>query len=82
MEMYRRGVASDASPSSRPLPLCGKIGELSVLTRLDAPPPVRPRGAAGIGWCNPVGRDDSARRLRAAKGHPYVCGTFMSLVPL
>ena len=47
--MYRRGVVSDTSPFSRPLPLCGKIGELSVLTRLDAPPLAPPRGAAGIG---------------------------------
>ena len=30
-QMYRRGVASDASPFSRPLPLCGKTRELSVL---------------------------------------------------
>ena len=30
-QMYRRGVASDASPFFRPLPLCGKIRGLSVL---------------------------------------------------
>ena len=32
VEMYRRGVVSDALPFSRPLPLCGKTGGLSVLS--------------------------------------------------
>ena len=31
VEMYRRGVASDTQPSSRPLPLCGKTRGPSVL---------------------------------------------------
>ena len=30
-QMYRRGVISDTEPFSRPLPLCGKTRELSVL---------------------------------------------------
>ena len=60
--MYRRGVASDAQPSSRPLPLCGIAQGAVCATRLDAPPLVLPRGAAGVGWRTPVGRDDSARR--------------------
>ena len=30
-QMYRRGVASDTGPLSRPLPLCGKTRGLSVL---------------------------------------------------
>ena len=54
--MYRRGVASDASPFSRPLPLCGKTRGPSVLpaeTRLHWS---LPRGAAGVGRRNSVGR--------------------------
>ena len=48
-QMYRRGVASDTPPFSRPLPLCG-IGQRNFLsTRLNAPPLVLPRGAVGIG---------------------------------
>ena len=31
VQIYRRGVVSDASPSSRPLPLCGKIRGLFLL---------------------------------------------------
>ena len=30
-QLYRRGVASNTQPSSRPLPLCGKTGGPSVL---------------------------------------------------
>ena len=63
MEIYRRGVASDALPFSRPLPLCGIDWGAVRATRLDAPSLVRPRGAAGVGWCDPVGRDHWARRL-------------------
>ena len=47
--MYRRGMASDASPLSRPLPLCGKNQRAVSATRLDAPYLVLPRGAAGVG---------------------------------
>ena len=32
VEMYRRGVASDTLPFSRPLPLCGKTREILPLT--------------------------------------------------
>ena len=32
VEMYRRGVASDTLPFSRPLPLCGKTSEILPLT--------------------------------------------------
>ena len=38
-------------------------------------------GSERYGVCDDEGRDGSARRLRAAKGRPYVRGTSMSLVP-
>ena len=47
--MYRRGVASDTLPFSRPLPLCGIDWRAIRATRLDAPTRSLPRGAAGVG---------------------------------
>ena len=54
-QRYRRGVASDAQAFSRPLPLCGKTGGIPVLSALDAPTRLLPRGAAGAKRCEPVG---------------------------
>ena len=54
--MYRRGVASDTQPFSRPLPLCGDDQRAVRATRLNAPPRSHPRGAAGTERCEPVGR--------------------------
>ena len=53
MEIYRRGVASDASPSSRPLPLCGIAQEAVCATRF---------GRASTG-CSPVVRRVSGGAL-------------------
>ena len=77
--MYRRGVASDTGPFSRPLPLCGKTRGPSVLPVSDAPPLVRPRGAAEIGWCDPVVRDESSRTTNSVSG-PSPCKGINTLV--
>ena len=44
-QIYRRGVASDTTSFSRPLPLCGGNWRAVRATRLDAPPLVGPP------WC-------------------------------
>ena len=65
MQLYRRGVASDALPFSRPLPLCGIAQGAVRAIRLDAPSLVLPRGAAGR-----TGNNDHLRGARPLGAPP------------
>ena len=70
VEIYRRGVTSDASPFSRPLPLYGIDQRAVRATRLDAPTLVAPPWCGGRRVVQPCGAREGELAQRAKRGRP------------